>query len=176
MLNRYSNSIAAAVSRGLSKLVSRLRSIGNIDDEHWDDDDVPEIKIFDQKVRDINLLSWLTPEKLFVTKDVLILSLDAPDPQEGLVARCYPDGQLKFLGVYKGGTCDRYWSMTLEHGVEKGVARGPSSKGISDYETFNNGHSDRNDAWSDNIEPYPMDYDVWVRSWVKHIAGDVKAT
>lgn len=121
------------------------------------------------------LLDWLTPEKLIVQDNVVILSLDDPAPQDGLVARCYPDGQLKFLGFYERGTCDRFWHIELAHGVEAGQARRyPKPGEMPDYESYRNGSSDRSDAWSDNSEPYPIYYEVWVRGWVKSIAGDVK--
>lgn len=121
-------------------------------------------------------LDWLTPENLFATKDILILPLEATPPQDGLVARCYSDGQLKFLGFYEQGTYARYWSLELEHGVEEGRASlCPRPNEMPSYETFRNGHSNRSDSHSDNSEPYRMDYEVWVRWWVKNIAGDVKA-
>jgi hypothetical protein len=175
---KYIAALVSSFSRIFSLVMSRIRSLGKRDTELWDDSDVPEIKIFQKKTKDGRLVDWLTPEKLFVRQDILILSLDTPAPPEGLVARCYADGQLKFLGFYKEGTCDYYWSITLEHGVEKGYAkRYPIANDYGDCESeaFNDGCSIRYDAWSDNSGRYEIDYDVWVRSWVKRIAGDVKA-
>ncbi len=118
------------------------------------------------------LKDWLTPDKLSLPKDVLILPHDAPAPQEGLVARCYDDGQLEFLGFYRNGSCDRGWVLKLEHGIEKGVARlAQGSGGSADFEIYQNGHCEMFDAWSDYSQPRPMDYEVWVRSWIKRITG-----
>lgn len=175
MLTKYFVAILSAFSWVFSQLISRIRSVGKNDEKRCDDYDGPEIKIFQKKSQNGNLTDWLTPEKLFVRQDILILSVDAPAPQEGLVARCYTDGQLRFLGLYKEGTCAHYWSITLEQGVERGQASlysGPDEE--HSYETFNDGCSARYDAWSDNSGPYEIDYDVWVRGWVKRIAGDVK--
>jgi hypothetical protein len=176
MLVTYSAKFISAFLRVFSRIMLSIGSVGKRDAEQWDDSDVPEIKIFQKKTKDGKLVDWLTPEKLFVRQDILILSLDAPAPHEGLVARCYADGQLQFLGFYKDGTCDYYWSMTLEYGVETGCAkRYPSANEEPVYEEFNDGCSIRYDAWSDNSGRYEIDYDVWVRGWVKRIAGDVKA-
>lgn len=175
MLTKYIVAILSAFSCVFSQLISRIRSISKINDARRNEHDGPEIKIFQKKAQDGKLIDWLTPEKLFVRQDILILSLDAPAPREGLVARCYSDGQLQFLGLYKEGTFDHFWSITLEHGVEKGQANrysGPDDD--HSHETFRDGCSERYDAWSDNSGPYEIDYDVWVRGWVKRIAGDVK--
>jgi hypothetical protein len=119
-----------------------------------------------------DLKTWLTPEKLPLSDKVLILQQDAPVPQEGLVARCYDDGQLEFLGFYRNGSCDRGWVLKLEHGIEKGLARlVQGSGGSADFEIYQNGHCEMFDAWSDYSQPRPMDYEVWVRYWIKRITG-----
>jgi hypothetical protein len=117
-----------------------------------------------------NLKNWLTPEKLPLPERVLILPLEAQVPQEGLVARCYGDGQLQFLGFYRRGRCDEGWVLTLDHGIEKGVARREKgSGGSADFEIYQNGHCEMFDAWSDYTQPRPIDYQLWVRGWIKRI-------
>lgn len=44
-------------------------------------------------------IEWLKPENLQFPEDVLVIPMGAESPREGLVAKCYEDGQLAFLGL-----------------------------------------------------------------------------
>lgn len=127
-----------------------------------------------------NPLAWLTPQSMQFPEDVLILPHGSKPPNEGLVATCYPDGQLAFLGNYLQGSCDHSWVLNLEHGVEEGQAiLVQGSGGSADWETYSKGASERFDAWSDNSCPKSESYQVWVSDWVETIvcrAREISAT
>ena len=100
------------------------------------------------------------------------MPLGAEPPADGIVARCYDDGQLAFLGFYLQGSCNHSWVLKLAQGVEKGEVRpGHGSGGTADVEYYSDGAWVRNDAWSDNNRRTNEDYQVWVRKWFEDICS-----
>ena len=116
-------------------------------------------------------LDWLTPENIQFPEDVVILRRGEEPPREGLVARCYEDGQLAFLGFYLQGSCDHSWVLILKQGIEQGEAR-QGSPGTADSEYYRDGTWERYDAWSDNSKPKAEDYQVWVCRWLTRIVNN----
>ncbi len=117
-------------------------------------------------------LDWLTPENIQFPEDVVILRQGDEPPREGLVALCYEDGQLAFLGFYLQGSCDHSWVLILKQGIEQGEARlVKGSGGTADSEYYRDGSWERYDAWSDNSKPKAEDYQVWVCRWLTRIVN-----
>jgi hypothetical protein len=96
-------------------------------------------------------------------------------PNDGLIARLYPDGQLRSLGRYTSGR-PVGWELRLErapHGANTWgvVRREPGMGSTADWESYYaDGTCERFDGWALDAEPYRMDWEEWVREWITRIA------
>jgi hypothetical protein len=120
-------------------------------------------------------IEWLKLDNLQFPEDVIVLPMGAEPPAEGIVATCYDDGQLAFLGFYLQGSCNHSWVLKLTQGLEQGkavLAHHPN--GSADSEDYSNGTWVRSDAWSDNSRPTKEDYQVWVTKWLDYIVRNAR--
>jgi hypothetical protein len=89
-------------------------------------------------------------------------------PAQGLVALC-SDGLLVQFGRLENGNITG-WQLYLSSSVEGGRAvLKNGSGGSADVEVYENGMSERFDAWSDNSRPHEEPWLKWVAGWVEHI-------
>jgi hypothetical protein len=120
-------------------------------------------------------IDWLKPVNLQLPDHVIVLPLGAELPRQGLVATCYDDGQLAFLGLYLRGSSDHSWVLTLEQGTEKGTALlVQGSCGTADREYYKDGTWELFDAWSDGSKPKAEKYQVWVSRWIERIVDNAR--
>ncbi len=90
---------------------------------------------------------------------------ELPANATGLYAITYADGTLARLGEQRDGA-DAGWQLQLYAGEARGRAVLRAGSGDSpDVEFYQDGESERYDAWSDNSRPSPIAWTRWVGEW-----------
>lgn len=97
------------------------------------------------------------------------VATELPADADGLLAIVGPDGLLVSFGRRTQGAEDG-WQLRLEPQSETARAvltRG--SGGSADCESYQDGCSERFDAWSDNSRPSPVPWRRWLSEWIEAI-------
>lgn len=82
---------------------------------------------------------------------------------KGIRVEFYPDGQLKKYGYYtKSGAA--VMELSLEPNEKVAI-----SGNKEQYDRYMHGASERIDVWSDNSQPQPCDWTIWIQKEIKMI-------